>query len=600
MSDKQPSQASPPVEVGWGSALDIGTVVSVARGDSSDPSGHKWPQVRLAEGARRQMQAASDWVDEVVGSLSDPLSDVPQAYYGINTGFGSLAGKATLSHEYETRVLMRNLLASHAAGVREYFDEESVRAALLLRAHSLAQGYSGVRCLLVDKLTQMLNQGVYPAVPCMGSLGASGDLAPLSHLTLVLSEVPRPPQGKPVPELDTTSGEAFIAVKAPVQPSPDSYFHVTQQRPAGRQTLWRRVPGQEAMQAAGGQIELRAKEGLALNNGTTFSCALAALSVHDALNLLENAELALAMTLEGIRGFADPFFAEVHSVRPHPGALESARKVRRYTAGSSLLDGSRQRRPQRVPPQDPYSIRCSPQVHGAVRDSLDFIHKTVEIELNATTDNPLIFLQLPRRYKSVSGGNFHGAPLAFVMDYLGIILTELGSVSERRIFKMTDFATDNDFELPSFLIDDDVPAGLNSGLMIPQYTAASLVSECKTLAHPDSVDSIPSSANQEDHVSMSLNAARHARQIVDNVEHVVAIEFLCAAQALEWRKKKNPSARLGIGSQAALKRFRCGIGYLKWDRALYPDIRASLKMVRSGELVQAARQAVQDSPEGTV
>ncbi|MEE8586907.1 MAG: aromatic amino acid ammonia-lyase, partial [Acidobacteriota bacterium] len=469
MSNNQSSQAGPPVDVGWGAVLEIDTVVWVARGKSSKAPGGRRPQVRLGEQARRQMQAASDWVDEVVAGLADPLCGAPEAYYGINTGFGSLAGKATLSHEYETRVLMRNLLVSHAAGVREYFDEETVRAALLLRAHSLAQGYSGVRCLLVDKLVKMLNQGVYPAVPCMGSLGASGDLAPLSHLALILSKVPAPPKGKPAPELDTTSGEAFIAVTAPVEPSPDTYFHVTQERFGGRQTLWRRVSGEEAMQAAGGQIELRAKEGLALNNGTTFSCALAALSAHDALNLLDNAELALAMTLEGIRGFADPFFAEVHSVRPHPGAVESARLVRRYTEGSTLLDGSRSKRPLRSPPQDPYSIRCSPQVHGAVRDSLDFIRKTVEVELNATTDNPLIFMQLPRRYKSVSGGNFHGAPLAFVMDYLGIILTELGSISERRIFKMTDFATDEDFELPSFLIDDDVPAGLNSGLMIPQY-----------------------------------------------------------------------------------------------------------------------------------
>lgn len=593
MSKQQSSQ----VEVGWGTRLEIETVVRVARGSGRQPPSAK-PQVRLNDKARQQMQAASEWVENVVAGLGTQPVGESNAYYGINTGFGSLAGKATLNHEFETRVLMRNLLTSHAAGVREYFDEETVRAALLLRAHSLAQGYSGVRCLLVDKLIEMLNQGVYPAVPCMGSLGASGDLAPLSHLALVLSKVPAAPEGKVDPGLDTTSGEAFVAVGS-LAKAPDAYFHTTEDRLGGRQRLWRRVSGQEGMQAAGGQIELRAKEGLALNNGTTFSGALAALSAHDALNLLENAELVLAMTLEGIRGFADPFFAEVHQVRPHPGAVLSAGRVRRYTAGSTLLDGSRNQRPLRVPPQDPYSIRCSPQVHGAVRDSLNFIRNTVETELNASTDNPLIFMQLPRRYKSVSGGNFHGVAIAFAMDYLGIILTELGSVSERRIFKMTDFAIQEDFELPSFLIDDEVPAGLNSGLMIPQYTAASLISECKTLAHPDSVDSIPSSANQEDHVSMSLNAARHARQIVDNVEHVIAIEFLCAAQALDWRKKRHPSKRLGAGSQAALERFRSRVSYLKWDRALYPDIRAALGMVRSGELVAAAREATEENREDT-
>ncbi len=581
------------VAIGPDVSLDLEQVARVAR--SLEPRQGSLPRakVSLTSQARQRMEESSDWVESIVSALDPSSPSQPQAYYGINTGFGALAGRTALNSGYLTRVLTRNLIASHSAGVREYFDEETVRAAILLRAHSLAQGYSGVREVVVEKLVTMLNHEVYPAIPSMGSLGASGDLAPLSHLALLISSVPRPPfQGEDL-DLDASSGEGFLPVASSdtADSKDDPFFHTTHSRPTGRQRLWRRVTGAEAMLPAGGGIELRAKEGLALNNGTTFSAALASLSLFDALNLLENADVALAMTLESLRGFRDPFFAEVHEVRGHLGAQSCAARVLRYSRDSNLLDGSRKEPPQRIPPQDPYSIRCAPQVHGAVRDTLAFIRSTVETELNAATDNPLIFLDLDRSYKTVSGGNFHGAPLAYAMDFLSIALTDLGSICERRIFKLTDYHVDKPFGLPPFILSDPEITGLNSGLMIAQYTAASLVSECKTLAHPDSVDSITSSAGQEDHVSMSLNAALHARRIVDNVEFVVAIELLCAAQALDWRKRNGSSVQLGKGVEAVLESIRSRIPYLDRDRALYPDIRQALAMVRSGELLAVAEDA---------
>ncbi|HSR53407.1 MAG TPA: histidine ammonia-lyase [Acidobacteriota bacterium] len=569
-----------PLHIGNGSTLTLADLVRVARSPRL--------KARLSEAARREMKKSSRWVDGVVERLGQ--EERPSSYYGINTGFGALAGRTTLDNAYLTHVLSRNLLASHAAGAGSFFEEETVRAALLLRAHSLAQGHSGVRVEVVEKLLDMLNRGLYPAVPCMGSLGASGDLAPLSHLALLLAAVPQAPSPQADLHLPDDGGEAFLPADADL-PAADQELHLTVERPGGVQKRWRRVPGRQAMEAVGGPLELRAKEGLALNNGTAFSTALLALALHDAQSLVEQADLALAMTLEAILGFGDPFFSRVHEVRGHPGAAETAAAVRLYTQGSTLIDGSPELRPRRIPPQDPYSLRCAPQVHGAVRDTLAFVRRTVDIELNATTDNPLIFPSLPRDYKAVSGGNFHGEPVAMASDFLSIAVTELGSIAERRVFKMTDYHPEKEFGLPPFLFDDKATQGLNSGLMIPQYTAASLVSDCKTLSHPDCVDSIPSSADQEDHVSMSLNAARHARQVVDNIEQVVAIEFLCAGQALEWRQRQDSSIRLGAGSRAALDRLRQDVPYLAQDRVLYPDLRKALQLVRGGQLLEAARQA---------
>jgi histidine ammonia-lyase len=376
----------------------------------------------------------------------------------------------------------------------------------------------------------------------------------------------------------------------------DGYGHVTEQYATGKQRFWRRVPGAAAMEAVGGKIDLQAKEALALINGSTFSTAIATLVMRDSQNLLDHAELAVAMTLEGIRGFRDPFYPHLHRARRHSSAEQTAARVLGYVDGSQLLDpGNLRTNPERIPPQDPYSIRCAPQVLGTVADTLDLARRWVEMDINAATDNPLIFLDLERDYKTMSGGNFHGEPIAMAMDFLGIALTDLGNMSDRRMFTLTNYHPDKKHGLSGFLIDEPRETeGLNSGLMMLQATAAALVSDCKALAHPDSIDSIPSSGNQEDHVSMSLNAARHARQIVKNVEHILALEFLCAAQAiaLQLAKPGQRDLRPGQGTHAAHQLLRSsGIAVLTQDRVLYPDIRKAIYLVRSGSLLHAAREA---------
>lgn len=586
--------------------LQLGHVIEIARNYQEVPS--------LTAEVEARVQESAEWVKEVVKSIEDKRRRGEKAdpYYGINTGFGALAGKSALDSEYLTKVLSRNLIASHSVGVGEYFDQEIVRAAMLIRAHTLAQGYSGVRPLIIQKLIQMLNQRVYPAIPAKGSLGASGDLAPLSHLALVMCKVPTPGPTDQDLRLDATSGEAFVPNDEQESGSINSSvtYHITRPRTSESPTLWRRVSGEEAMARVGGQVELLAKEGLALNNGATFSAAIAALTLSDAINLLANSELALSMTLEAIRGFRDPFLPEVHQVRGHPGARISAKNVLQYVQGSKLVDpGDQHNNPKRIPPQDFYSVRCAPQVLGTVRDTLEFVQKIVETELNGATDNPLIFMSLPksRTYKTISGGNFHGEPIAMAMDFLGIAITELGNIAERRVFRLTDYGFSNPedqaaYGLEGFLIEGDPKTeGLNSGVMLLQYTAAALVSDCKTLAHPDSVDSIPSSANKEDHVSMSLNAARHAREIVDNIEAVIAIEYLCAAQALSLRlnrgRAEGKEIRLGKGTRAAYQHIRGEVRYLDFDRVLYPDIRVAIQLVRSGELVRQAQQAINGKDE---
>ena len=546
---------------------------------------------------------------------ADIAGKQPLAYYGINTGFGALAGRTALDRDYLIKMLSRNLIASHSVGVGPYFDEEVVRAVMLIRAHSLARGLSGVRPLIIRALINMLNEGIYPAVPEQGSLGASGDLAPLAHLILVMCGAPSPESDRDVP-LDPTDGEVFEPCDTVHQREADTYYHITSHHRTGEQIVWQRRSGADAMARVGGKVELQAKEALALSNGSTFSAAMAALAVHDAQRLLDHAELAVAMVLEGIRGFRDPFYPHVHQARGHRAAELTAAHVLRYVHGSELLDpGDLHTDPQRIPPQDPYSVRCAPQVHGTIADTLDFARRMVEMEISAVTDNPLIFLDLDRDYKTISGGNFHGEPIAMAMDFLGIALTELGNIADRRMFMMTDYYPSKTYADPanqvgpqhglhSFLIDEPKETdGLNAGLMMLQATSASLVSECKTLAHPDSVDSIPSSANQEDHVSMSLNAARHTREIVKNIEHVIGLELLCATQAiaLQRAKRGNETLRLGQGTQAAYDLMRSsGIEMLTQDRVLYPDIRKIIQLMRSGALIEAARQAAPaESPSGS-
>jgi len=539
-----------------GEALSVDEVVDVARHGKT---------VQLSAEAMERVENCRTWVDEIVdeGRLT---------VYGLTTGYGSLAEVKIPATDVET--LTRNMIMSHSVGVGQPLDVETVRATMLIRANTLAKGYSGIRVEVLETLLAMLNRGVHPVLPEKGSLGASGDLAPLSHLALALSE-------------DTEGGEAFY------------------------QGRW--MTAREAMQRAGlQQVELKAKEGLALNNGATVSAAIAALALHDAEMLVKNAEIALAMSLEALRGVSDAFHHRVHMARGHDGQIRCAANVLRLVEGSELIDST-----TRV--QDAYSLRCAPQVIGAARDVLAFVRYVIGREINAATDNPLIFLDLPesRENKAISAGNFHGEPLALAMDMLGIAVAEIGSISERRSFRLLDNTLSAG--LPAMLIED---SGLNNGLMMVQYTAAALVSDNKTLAHPDSVDSIPTCANQEDHVSMSTNAARHAREIVRNVEQIVGIEMVCAAQALDFRRsglefctttwqqdddlqqcrktveyqlkkgKAVSKARLGMGTEAAHQAIRAEMEHLSQDRPLYPDLGRAAAMVHGGDIVKAVETSL--------
>ena len=495
--------------------------------------------VALHPEARRQVEHCRAWVDAVV-------EQGDQVVYGLNTGFGSLAG-VVVPTDYGER-LMHNLIVSHACGVGEPLPEDIVRAAMLIRANTLARGYSGIRPETLELLLEMLKRGVHPVIPEKGSLGASGDLAPLSHMVLVLARDPD---------------------RSTVEPSGEAYFQ------------GERMSGAEAMQRAGlERVVLQAKEGLALNNGTAVSAAILALALADAERALRTSEIALALTLEAVRGAPDAFDERVQRLRNHPGQVASAAAVRRLLEGSTLVGST-----ARV--QDAYSLRCAPQVLGAARDAVDYVREIVERELNAVTDNPLIFLDLERPNKAVSGGNFHGQPIALAADFLAIAMAEVASIAERRIFRLLT-APLND-GLPAMLVAD---SGLNAGLMIPQYVAAALVSENKTLAHPDSVDSIPTCEDQEDHVSMSANAALHARQVVWNVEQVVAIELLCAVQGADHRLGLEPDARLGAGTAAVRLLVRQIVPHMGWDRFLQPDLDAVANLVRQGEVLRTAEGAL--------
>ncbi len=512
-----------------GQELHIQDVIQVARAGQA---------VQLDQSARARVAACRNWVDEIV-SRGAPI------VYGINTGFGVFARVQVSSADSQT--LSRNLILSHAVGAGAPLPQDVVRAAMLIRANTLAIGHSGVRPETLDTLIAMLNAGVHPIIPEKGSLGASGDLAPLSHLVLVLCCDPHDP--------DRDSGEALYQGE--------------------------RMSGAQAMRAAGlSRVVLGAKEGLALNNGTTFSTAMAALAWHDAQRLVRTAEIALALSLEAVRGASAAFDARIHRARRHAGQITSAANIRRMIAGSNLIDQG-----GRV--QDAYSLRCGAQVMGAVRDVLAFAHATLEDEINAASDNPLLFLDLPGVNKALSGGNFHGEPIAFAADFIGIAVSEIGNLSERRVFRLT--APELNDGLPAMLIQD---GGLNSGFMLAQYIAAALVADNKVLAHPDSVDSIPTSADQEDHISNSMNAARHTWEIVRNVEHVIGIELVCAAQAVDLRLHQYPHARLGAGTQAAHRRLRQDIPLLERDRLMHPYLDTACQLVREGAVLQAVEEAL--------
>ncbi|KAB7704073.1 histidine ammonia-lyase [Bacillus aerolatus] len=431
--------------------------------------------------------------------------------YGVNTGFGKFSD--TLISPEDVEKLQINLIRSHACATGEAFPESVGRVMLLLRANALAKGYSGVREETLQLLVDCLNNGIHPVIPSQGSLGASGDLAPLAHLALVLV------------------GEGHAIYKG------------------------EKMTGAEALKRAGLQpIRLQAKEGLALINGTQAMTAVGVISYLEAQDLADLADGVAAMTLEGLQGIIDAFMPESHQVRPYPEQQQVAGRILSYVEGSQLTTTQGD-----IRVQDAYSLRCIPQVHGAVQQVLNYVREKLLIEINSATDNPLIFSDSG---KVISGGNFHGQPIAFAMDFLGIAVAEVASISERRIERLVNPQLN---DLPAFLSPNP---GLESGLMIIQYVAASLVSENKTLAHPSSVDSIPSSANQEDHVSMGTTAARHAYDIVQNTRRVLAIEAICSAQAADIRGTE----KLSPFSKNLHKRIRASVPVITEDRIFSEDI----------------------------
>ena len=454
--------------------------------------------------------------------------------YGITTGFGAFKGRIIPPHE--VAALQRNLVLSHASGVGPLLSREAVRAVIAVRANTLAMGYSGIRPQVVQRLLDLLRHEIVPCIPAYGSVGASGDLAPLAHLACVL----------------IGEGEAFYRGE--------------------------RLPGGEALRRAGLEpVELRAKEGLALINGTAVTTALGTLATLRAERLVRTADIVGAMTLEALRGTPDAFDERIHLVRPHPRQVEAAAFIRRLLQGSTFL---RPRDPRDI--QDAYSLRCIPQVHGAIRDTVAYARWALEIELNAVTDNPLIFFE-GEEPVVLSGGNFHAEPIGLALDYLKLGLVELGNISERRIARLVDESLSNG--LPPFLTRH---GGLESGFMLAQYTAASLASRNKVLAHPSTADTIPTSANTEDHVSMATNAAHHTLAVIESVETIIAIELLAAAQGIDFRREQlGTSAVLGAGTGRAYAIVREAIPFLEHDRPLAPLIERARQLVAEGALVEA-------------
>jgi histidine ammonia-lyase len=522
-----------------GADLAIADVEAVARhGASAGLDAH----------ARERMQEARDVIEALVAEGA--------VVYGVTTGFGDLA--STFIEPGQAGRLQENLLMSHAAGVGPAFPREIVRAMLLLRANTLALGHSGCRPLLVDRLLAFLDAGIHPVVPEQGSLGASGDLAPLAHLALPLI------------------GRGHVEYHGQV------------------------LPGLLALREAGLEpLTLEAKEGLALLNGTQMMGAIAALLLADSDRLVRTASVAAAISVEALLGTDVAFAAAYQLARPHPGQVSVAAEMRHLLRDSGLQRGHHGSA-HKV--QDPYSLRCVPQVHGAVRDALDHLRRVLDIELNSATDNPLVFpgggvadedTIATGGGRVISGGNFHGEPIALALDFAKLALAELGSISERRTALLVDHRLNGG--LPPFLAH---ASGVESGMMIYQYTAAALASEHKVLAHPASADSIPTSANQEDHVSMGSIAARHARSVLTGVERIIAIELVVAAQALDLRMAAVADesadggaasvATPGAGVAEALRRIRVRVAHLDRDREPGPDLAAVTAMVHDGLLEDLA------------
>lgn len=477
-----------------GNTLTLDEVVSVCR---------NYAKVELSDFAVEEIIKSRKTVDKFV--------EKECVVYGITTGFGKFSD-VNISKE-ESKILQKNLIITHAVGAGKPFETEIVRGIMLLRINNLAKGYSGAKLETIQTMIEMLNKKVHPVIPQKGSLGASGDLAPLSHMVLPMIGL----------------GEAEYDGKI--------------------------MLGNKAMEAAGiPVIELTSKEGLALINGTQVMTAVGALTVYDALNILKTADIAAALSFEAQNGILDALDHRIHDVRPHKGQIETAKTLLKLLSGSKMTTKQGE-----IRVQDAYSLRCVPQVHGASKDAVSYVKEKVEIEINSVTDNPIIFSET---MEGISGGNFHGQPMALSFDFLGIALAEIANISERRLERLVNPALSG---LPAFLVEH---GGLNSGFMIVQYSAAALVSENKILAHPASVDSIPSSANQEDHVSMGTIAARKAKEIMENTRRVLAMEIMCACQAIDLRGNKG----LGTGTKPVYEEVRSIVPFLKEDRPLYGDI----------------------------
>jgi histidine ammonia-lyase len=494
-----------------GATLTLADLESVARGGRA---------VAVAETARAAVARARRVVDDAVAR-----GDV---VYGVTTGFGNFAD--VVIPRARLRELQLNLVRSHSAGVGEPLGEPETRALMLLRANVLAKGHSGVRPETLERLVALLNARIHPVVPAQGSVGASGDLAPLAHLALAL----------------VGEGECV---------------HEGRRRPAA-----------EVLAGHGlAPLSLEAKEGIALINGTQLMTAVAGLALAEALRLCRAADVAGALSLDALKGTDVAFDPRIHEARPHPGQRASAANLRRLLAGSALRESHR----DCGKVQDAYTLRCMPQVHGAARDALDYVQRTVSVELNAATDNPMVFAETG---ELLSGGNFHGEPVALAADVMAVAVSELGAISERRTERLVNPALSG---LPAFLAAE---GGVQSGLMMAQVTAAALASENKVLCHPASVDSIPTSANKEDHVSMGAHAARKAAQVVANVRRILAVELLAATQALEFHRPLATSPAL----ERVRERVRGLCGPLDQDRVLSPEIEAVAEDLRGGALSDEA------------
>jgi histidine ammonia-lyase len=497
-----------------GDTLRLEEILQVARNEAT---------VELSPTAVERVERARALVDRVAAG-QNPV-------YGINTGFGTLA--EVRIDKKDIRDLQRNLLRSHAAGLGAPLSNPEARALLLLRINVLAKGFSGIRLPTLALAVEMLNRDVVPVVPERGSVGASGDLAPLAHLALTF----------------IGEGEAFFQ--------------------------GRRLAAREALAAADlAPVVLEAKEGLALVNGTQAMCAVGALALLRSEVLAEVADLAGAMALEGLLGSHKPFQPQIQAVRPHPGQIACAENMRRYLEDSELVishaDCSKV--------QDPYSLRCIPQVHGAAREGITFARRILDTEVNSATDNPLVFADAQ---EIISGGNFHGQPVSLALDVLALSLTQLSTISERRVEQLVNPSLSG---LPPFLIRE---SGLNSGFMIAQVTSAALVAESRILCHPASVDSIPSSAGREDHVSMGMTAALKARQVAEHARSCLAIELLVAAQAIDMRLP----LKAGRAVRAAHQLIRASVPPMESDRELHVDIESIQRLIDSGELMAAVHQA---------